>query len=171
VEATQRRWWLWLVVICIGNSGPGKKKRLVKVVTANAREIFSFSFHLFFFNFFYFSPGESRRVSNCEVRLVIPSAARRGGDTRFSFRQDRRRPTKRWTEYLSSVALFLPLYSFARAPIAARISMNIAQSFEKLHYGLYLEPLGLPKRRMYRMDKIWMEFEQRIYAKALLRPL
>lgn len=47
-----------VVVICIGNSGPRRKKRLVKVVTANAREIPSFSYTPFFFNFFHFSPGE-----------------------------------------------------------------------------------------------------------------
>lgn len=139
-----------------------EEKRLVKVVTANAREILSFSF-LFFFSLISSTfHRASRGVSNCEVRLVIPSAARRGGDTRFSCRQDRQGPTKRRAEYLSSaVALFLPLYCFARAPIAVRISMNIAQSFEKLRYGLYLESLGpFERKTYYRTDKIWMELEQ-----------
>lgn len=40
--------------------------------------------------------------------------------------------------------------------------MNIAQSFEKLRYGLYLEPLGslFERKTYYRTDKIWMELEQ-----------
>lgn len=69
-----------LVVICIGNSGR-REGRLVKVVTANAREILFFSLcsSLLFSRVSLFplisstSHQASRRVPNCELRLVIPS--------------------------------------------------------------------------------------------------
>lgn len=105
--------------------------------------------------------------------MVIPSAARARRAIPASLAgRDRRRPTKRRAGprvTFLPVALFLPLYSFARAPIAARISMNIAQSFEKLRYGLYLDSLGLSEtgKRINEWIKYgWNsdnEFMQRLY--------